>query len=451
MAGNGSSEGHGRGPVLVKRGPGPRERELLRLLSEQIGIRRDQAARFLNVDYDDVVALVDEMAAPELRWVRCEEMLKGEEPWLWLRRAGVELAGTGYGYKKPKLSKLEHLYAVNEVRLAVMGETDGVWVCERELWRRLIEEGVNLGRRFAEGDVGVRVPDAVVEVEGRGYAIEVVLSFEEEGEWRDMLSEHHANYQATKCFCASHVRWELEDVRDEVNEERGERGLGELGVFIGEAPSLDGVGIERRVSRGRGSVEEREVPLLAVVSEHGALRVDHLAELMDREEPEMREAVESLEGRGLAFLTGLVPEESPWVWCSRRGAKLSGTGLSPYTPTLKSLELLRAINQVHVVLRRRYRHMQWFSSRVLEQEGYDREELPSAIALMGGRSYAIEVVLKDRGQGGLEWKLAQLSGRCENVLCYTPKSLRGRVWALMGRERRNLAWRELPSTKATPA
>lgn len=444
MAGKGASEGKSGGSALEKRRPKAMEETLLRLLSEQVGIRFDQAGRFLGIGYDDVVALVEGMLEP--RWVRREVLLEGEEPWLWLRRAGVGLAETGYGYKKPKLSTLERLYAVNEVRLAVMGETDGVWVCERELWRRLIEEGVNLGRRFAEGDVGIRVPDAVVEVEGRSYAIEVVLSLEEEDEWRGMMSEHHLNYAATKCFCDWDLRWEVEDIRRELNEERVKEGRGEVSVFIGDGPDLDDVGIQERTSDERGEAEEWEVPLLAVVNEHGALRVDQLAWLTGRDESEAMEIVVSLEERGLAFLTVLSPDELPWVWCSRWGAKLSRTDLGPYTPTLRSLELLRAVNQVHVALERGREYVRWFSARVLEREGYDWEGLPSALALIDGKTYAIEVVLGGRGSGELERKLIELSDRCENVLCYSSEGLHSRVRAVMG-WKRNLAWREMPAAQ----
>jgi hypothetical protein len=88
---------------------------------------------------------------------------------------------------------------------------------------------------------------------------------------------------------------------------------------------------------------------------------------------------------------------------------------------------------------------------VLEREGYDWEGLPSALAEIDGKTYAIEVVIRDRGGGELERKLVELSRRCENVLCFTPQGLHSRVRALMGSWVRNLDWRELPSSNRESA
>jgi hypothetical protein len=225
-----------------------------------------------------------------------------------------------------------------------------------------------------------------------------------------------------------------------------EEGLDRLSVVIGDGPSLDGVGIPRRVTKRRGRAEEWEIPLLAMLSEHGAVGIDQLAGLSERDVAEVEEIVASLEERGLVFGEVVLPEEPAWVWCTARGSRLSGTGLWPFKLRLGALDRLRAVNEVHLSLRRNCGDVRWFSERVLLREGNPRKGLPRAVAVIDGDAYAIEVVLKDSGRAAAERRLRQLSGGCEHVLCYSSERLGRRTREAIRKSRLiNVAWDELPS------
>ena len=90
----------------------------------------------------------------------------GEPVLVWATRPGLRLAGLDYRAWRPNAGMVQHIAAVNEVRLFV-GERrpDAEWICERELAR----DG------YASAN-GAHRPDAVAVVDGREVAVEVELT-----------------------------------------------------------------------------------------------------------------------------------------------------------------------------------------------------------------------------------------------------------------------------------
>src|SRR5579859_4108135 len=66
-------------------------------------------------------------------WIGYQQMLAGEPPWLWLTREGLAAYGlTQFKAAPPAISRLRHLYAINEVRLNLQDEdNEGEWMSER--------------------------------------------------------------------------------------------------------------------------------------------------------------------------------------------------------------------------------------------------------------------------------------------------------------------------------
>ncbi|HEY4779580.1 MAG TPA: replication-relaxation family protein [Solirubrobacterales bacterium] len=172
---------------------GDRDRELLRLVSEQRMIRLDQLARFLGRRPSEarriVARLVRDGYAEQERFLVAEP-----EPWVWLTRAGERASGTGYIHYEPKVAVLAHTAAANEVRLAVTKEhSRAKWVSERALWRK-------------EGRSGRHLADAVLELAGKRHAIEVELTRKWPKRVAEIVAELCERYDVVDYYCTPTTR-----------------------------------------------------------------------------------------------------------------------------------------------------------------------------------------------------------------------------------------------------
>lgn len=102
-------------------------------------------------------------------WIEYRRILVGQPGWMWVTKKGLQLVGWEDFYRAyvPSPVRLNHLYAVNQVRLAL--DTQGyLWKSERE-YRMDLEA--------AKGEELGPIPDAIIERQDKGtIAVEVELT-----------------------------------------------------------------------------------------------------------------------------------------------------------------------------------------------------------------------------------------------------------------------------------
>jgi hypothetical protein len=161
-----------------------RDDAVLRWVGEQYGIRIDQLRRLLGRSPERATkesGLVGLTTAAGVvgRWKNLglvqEQKFRFHEPaWIWLTRAGLKHLGLDYAYKELNLVTLEHLYQVNQVRLATearatqLGDTR-IWISERRIRR-------DTPRPMGKDIRPLHFPDAIVETEQGRVAVEVELT-----------------------------------------------------------------------------------------------------------------------------------------------------------------------------------------------------------------------------------------------------------------------------------
>ena len=181
---------------------GDRDRELLRLVSEQRAIRLDQLPRFLGRRPSEVRRVVERLVRDG--YAEQERFLVADpEPWVWLTRSGERASGTGYSHYEPKVAVLAHTAAANEVRLAVAKEHPRAkWVSERALWRK-------------EGRSGRHLADGVLELSGKRHAIEVELTRKWPKRVAAIVAELCERYDVVDYYCTPTTRRIVEGAQRE--------------------------------------------------------------------------------------------------------------------------------------------------------------------------------------------------------------------------------------------
>ena len=179
-----------------------RDRELLRLVSEQRAIRLDQLARFLRRRPSEVRRLVERLVRDG--YVNQQRFLVAEpDPWVWLTCRGEGASGTGYFYCEPKLGMLAHTAAANEVRLALAAKHPRAeWVSERALWRR-------------EGRCGRHLADGELKLAGKRHAIEVELTRKWPKRVAAIVAELCERYDVVDYYCTPATRRIVEGAQRE--------------------------------------------------------------------------------------------------------------------------------------------------------------------------------------------------------------------------------------------
>jgi DNA-binding Lrp family transcriptional regulator len=177
-----------------------RDRELLRLVSEQRTIRLDQLARFVGRRLSEVRRVVERLARDG--YVNQQRFLVAEpDPWVWLTRRGEGASGAGYFYCEPKVGMLAHTAATNEVRLTVAKKHPrGEWVSERALWRR-------------EGRSGCHLADGELKLAGKCHAIEVELTRKYPKRVATIIAELFERYDIVDYYCTPTTRRIVEGIQ----------------------------------------------------------------------------------------------------------------------------------------------------------------------------------------------------------------------------------------------
>ncbi|MBO0830663.1 MAG: hypothetical protein J2P29_01700 [Actinobacteria bacterium] len=130
----------------------------LPFVAEMYGLQLDHLETLLGITSRQARAIV-------ARWVRQalaeSATLSPGPPWVWLTKAGLQMAGTRYAAAAPALSRLAHIRAVAAVRLALEAlpayrNGGAYWRSERHLRARL---GGRVGRRDHLPDAELHWPD----------------------------------------------------------------------------------------------------------------------------------------------------------------------------------------------------------------------------------------------------------------------------------------------------
>ena len=119
-------------------------------------------------------------------WVDYQQMLAGEPAWVWLTRAGLAAYGlTQFKASPPAISRLRHIYAVNDVRVDIQGEED-TWISER-----MIRAGMY---QLPQTEEETRhIPDAILQTDKGEIVIEVELTQKKPDElYKKMYALIHA-------------------------------------------------------------------------------------------------------------------------------------------------------------------------------------------------------------------------------------------------------------------
>jgi hypothetical protein len=169
--------------VLVRR----TDMAALRWLAEQYGARADQLALLLGCSTRTTERTIARLR--DAGFVSTQRLLAGEPPWVIPTASGLRACGQRFGTWRPRLGLLNHVGAVNDVRLHIASRSPrSEWVCERVLARMR--------------DAGEHLPDAMVVTEGRRVAIEVELTVKSRRRTTAILDELSRRFDAVLYFCA---------------------------------------------------------------------------------------------------------------------------------------------------------------------------------------------------------------------------------------------------------
>jgi hypothetical protein len=196
-------------------------------------------------------------------------------------------------------------------------------------------------------------------------------------------------------------------------------------------------------------VDATSLKALRFISEQASVRVDHLARYLEMEPQQAHSLAAKLE-RASAVRTEVFFEgDHRWLWLSRRGAEMSGTGLAhrSYPPDLKSLDHRYAINEIRLDLEKREPRGVWLSETVIQGRRPKGAQIPDGVFEVGDERHAIEVELHCKTRRHLERVLAENSDRYDAVIYFCgPRTI-----GLLRRQKASNDWpklivRELPQS-----
>lgn len=162
-------------PAPGRGGPGlaVRDADALVFAADMYGVQLDQLAGLLG---GENAAKAAAARWKSLGYAQTARLGPGP-PWLWATRAGLAACGLRYTAVPPALSRLAHIRAVTEVRLALEAtrryrEASAFWRSERRLRSR---HGVGVREHLPDGEVHWP-DDAPVAWAGECWAVEAELT-----------------------------------------------------------------------------------------------------------------------------------------------------------------------------------------------------------------------------------------------------------------------------------
>ncbi len=347
--------------------------EVLGLIAEQGAIPVDQLVRFLRVKPTEGPKIVNQLR--DTGCVEIKTLVAGDEPWLWLNSRGARQANTELAAMKPAINRLAHTRAINEARIFVEQTPQTEWISER-----VLKPGY---------PTGAKIPDGVVRISGEHHAVEVELTAKSEARLRRIIAEHSARHDAVVYFCSPKVRGLLERISEEGENPK---------LFVRALPNWTSSPPKPKtraasVHPRRGEPRSDDMPILDLISEQGAIPIDQLAEFLDFKLDKAKRTVKRLHEAGLVRREKPLAGEPEWIWLSKRGARFSTTDLSAPRPKIGSLALMRATNEVRLMIEGNTQEARWISRRVLLREHGRNASVPKAVVEIGDERHAIEIRL----------------------------------------------------------
>jgi transposase len=163
---------------------------------------------------------------------------------------------------------------------------------------------------------------------------------------------------------------------------------------------------------------QEEVAVLRLIAEQVAIPLGQLARFLDVEPEQAKRIVAGLARAGCVEQRRFLAGDPPWVWPTRRGARLSGTGFGPLAPTVRWLTHRRAVNEVRLYLAERAPEGRWVCERAVERLLEPNLPKPDAVFEIGGERHAIEAELSRKPRPALRTVIASHSNRYDAVLYF---------------------------------
>jgi DNA-binding MarR family transcriptional regulator len=162
-----------------------------------------------------------------------------------------------------------------------------------------------------------------------------------------------------------------------------------------------------------------EVDILRLISEQVAIPIDQLTRFLGVDRKQADRIVARLYRADCVHQRRFLTADAPWVWLTRRGARLSETGLAPLAAlTVRLLTHRRAINEVRLYLRQRAPEGRWLSEREVARHLEPDVSIPDAVFEIEGERHAIEVELNRKSKPALRLVIASHSNRYDAVLYF---------------------------------
>ena len=401
------------------------DKELLRLLCEQVTIPLDQLSRFTG---STISALEAQIRRLESAYCVVSGSFPGEK-YVWVRatRLGRRCVGLSGSNRAPVLTMLNHHRGVNEARLVMSKELSrGRWISEGVILR-------DADRRPRE------IPDGVFEVDGLRWAVEVELSRKHRRHVQQRVESLLDRYDRVVYFCAPLV---MSCVRAALPHFPSGR------LEVREAIAAEwqeASGRYRKQDKRRPTLWERA--LLCVVLEEGTIAVDQLAVLAGCKEKTLCRDLAEMERCGLVEQGFQSTAPFGWVWATSWGGRTSGMDMAFFRqPGPSRLPHRRALMSVRLALTEEYRWAYWVARRMLAPDA--AVDMPREMGLLVRRRMRIAVTVSldevFRLKATMEM-LARLSGAYDAVWWYCAPIPRAQLLQLVAKGGwKNVEVRDLP-------
>jgi hypothetical protein len=196
-----------------------RDHSALRWVAEQGAARCDQVQYLLGLDAGPGAKVEGEISASAARqviarwkragWIVQKKFFFEDPPWLWPTARLLRLLDLPYRAYEPSLTRLNHIFGVNEVRIALAEVWPQYeWISERQMRAEFT---------YAEGVPLPHLPDARL-ITGNGtIVIELEISAKHPSALSDILEELTNTYKTIWYFVDDRVRPTLEAARNKLD------------------------------------------------------------------------------------------------------------------------------------------------------------------------------------------------------------------------------------------
>jgi transposase len=407
------------------------EKELLSFIAEQSAVKISQLCDFADLPREAMLDLVAKME--EIRLVKAKQFFTGGETWVWLKKAGRQVAKfCQVARYEVHYRSLAHWGAITDGRLWMEEHYEiRRWICERELRRGW--------KRKPKRDL----PDAAarVMIEQKGVKKEYLIAIEAQLSRSPGVAEkvrnYPAKYQGVIYFAVPKVRRFIEGLTEGRQDPR---------LFIREIPVIDRrlnqpawyVPGDRRPGKVRyrtapmhPPLSEGELDVLDFIVDQSAVPMDQLMRFLglgweDEEDKERASALASrLVRGGLLHRAKPLVDEPIWLWLSQAGVAASRRDLGPLYPQVSGLEFWRALTEVRLDLTKDRDDIEWVSSRVLRRGKGTAGSLPHALVKVGSKRVAVELLLGTQSVAGLAARWERRRKEYDGVLWFYTRRCKG--------------------------